>query len=467
MSQPQAPKPQQNFLQILMIAAMVFLGYQLFTAPNRAEQDKRTSAEILTEMHAMNSKLEDVSITKLYPVYESKLKAEAKEKGTPESELKQKILEGAILVVDTKLKSGAYRHKVFKEGDATRDLGYDKMFRGYDFFKPRYEGQSKSDIWANAAIEVAPTADFPETMVSAQEAYERIVTAIQPLAKENLVYGFIPGYAVIDFLVNLTGAQPWISYTLAAFVLALLVRIIVWPFTMKQLMWGKQMQQLQPRIKELQAKYQDKKTKQIKDPAAYQAETMAIYKEYGINPFSGCLPALIQMPFFLTIYQCMLTYRFEFTKGYFLWIHPGAGEFLGIPLATNLGERDYILVFLYMISMVGSTLLMPISDPENVKRQKLMGIGMAILFSVFMFFYSLPSAFIVYWIFTNILSTAQSLYGHSLPTPELKKVATATGGLLPNDVIEAKTSNGHIDPDFFGKKGTPKTNKPKKRSGKK
>ena len=185
---------------------------------------------------------------------------------------------------------------------------------------------------------------------------------------------------------------------------------------------------------------------------------MSIYQQYGINPLSGCGPMLIQLPFFIGIYQCMLHYRFEFTKGTFLWIQPGATSFLGIPLAPNLGERDYILITIYAISMVVSQWLMPITDPANARQQRILGFVVSVMASVFMFFYPLPAAFVLYWTFANVLATAQSLYAYKLPVPPLVKVATATGGVPVSDA-----ANGTVAPDFFGKTGTTKANKAKKR----
>ena len=82
------------------------------------------------------------------------------------------------------------------------------------------------------------------------------------------------------------------------------------------------MQQLQPLHEGDQGAILRQEDKAITDQAAYQAKTMELYKEYGINPFAGCLPALIQIPLFITVYQFMLHYQFEFQKGYFLWINP-------------------------------------------------------------------------------------------------------------------------------------------------
>lgn len=466
MSKPQAAPPRSNFLQLLLIGAMVFLGVQMFTAPQRASQSEETAAQLFTKLQEMNALLQDESAVRAFPMYERKVREEGKTAKRAQEEIDADVLKGAMLVVDTKLKSGDYRHQLYLQDRVAQDLGYKKMFRGYDFYKPRFERLSKTELWQNTRVEVTPTQNFPATEISPGQLYSDLVATIQPLAKEQKVWGVIPGFKLIDSLVALTGRQPWISYTAAAFILALLVRLIIWPLTARQLVWGRQMQSLAPLVKEIQAKYKDKKTGQVKDPQKLQMETMSLYREYGINPVAGCLPLLVQMPFFFAIYGCMLTYRFEFTKGYFLWVHPGATEFLGIPLAVNLGERDYILVALYMLSMIASTLMTPVSDPSQVKQQRLMGIGLAVFASIFMFFYSLPSAFIVYWISTNLLQMLQTYIGYRRPLPPLQKVATPTGGFFPFGTPES-APNGQPDTPFFGKTGTPRTTKATKRSKKK
>ena len=201
-----------------------------------------------------------------------------------------------------------------------------------------------------------------------------------------MVIGFVPGYDLIDFFIKLTGSKPGFSYWFAALLLALFVRLAVFPLAQKQFIWGRKMAHLQPYMKEIQAKYKDKKTGRPTDPQAQQAETMELYKKYGMNPLAGCWPMMIQMPLFLIIFYCMRLYQFEFTKGHFLWVQEGADRFLGIPLGPNLGERDPILIVIYGLSMVAATLMTPASDPSNARQHRLIGKGFAVMFSVMMFF---------------------------------------------------------------------------------
>ncbi|MDI9635033.1 YidC/Oxa1 family membrane protein insertase [Kamptonema cortianum] len=473
----QQPPPRSNFIQILLIGMMVFLGYQLITAPSRATPDNRKASEVFAELQQHHRDLMDVTMMRELRTYEKKVREEDKANSVPETQTENKILIAYALTADTIRKSGLYRHELYKAGRVDRDYGYKKLDKAYVFFKPKQETYYLDERWSTLSVPITPTPEVPATELTPKDIYSGLVKQLSPLAEAEPVWGFIPGFQLIDFLVQMTGAVPGFSYWFAALLLAIAVRAVIWPLVQKQIMWGRQMQQLKPRIDEIKEKYMDKKTKQVKDPAAFQADTLALYKTYGINPAAGCLPALIQMPLFLAVYQAMHHYKFEFVNGTFLWINPDSTRFLNIPIAPNLGERDYILVGVYMISMIASTMLMPVTDPSNYKQQRMIGLGIAVFFSIIMFFYSLPSAFILYWIFTNILSTAQSLISYRLPAPELKEVQSVKGGFLPN-IMEAAArqaeergdskpingkTNGQVSPDFFGKTGTPKANKAKKK----
>ncbi|HEY0868110.1 MAG TPA: YidC/Oxa1 family membrane protein insertase, partial [Fimbriimonas sp.] len=188
----------------------------------------------------------------------------------------------------------------------------------------------------------------------------------------------------------------------------------------------RQMSQLAPLTNEIKDKFKD-------NPQEQQARIMGLYKEYGINPMAGCGPMLLQMPLFFTIYQCMLLYQFEFQKGTFLWLNRSMSEQTNGFIAPNLGQVDYILIVLYGISMVISTLLTPVSDPTQIKQQRLIGVGMSVFFTILMFTgsFPVPAAFVLYWTFTNILATAQALRTYRLPAPPLVKVNAPGGGVYP------------------------------------
>jgi YidC/Oxa1 family membrane protein insertase len=124
--------------------------------------------------------------------------------------------------------------------------------------------------------------------------------------------------------------------------------------------------------------------------------------------------------------------------------------------------------------MVVSQLLMPVSDPTQVKQQRIIGGVMSVIITVGMFFYPVPSAFTLYWVFANVLATVHALYAYRLPAAPLEKVATVHGGAVPKkgrfiEMLEANMrqaqengapkTNGAIDPAFFGKTGSPRKGK--------
>ncbi len=88
------------------------------------------------------------------------------------------------------------------------------------------------------------------------------------------------------------------DWGLAIIVLTVLVRLALMPLTIKQTKSMYELQRIQPKIKELQAKYKDDKEK-------LQEETMKFYQENKVNPFGGCLPMLLQMPLLIALYQVL------------------------------------------------------------------------------------------------------------------------------------------------------------------
>jgi YidC/Oxa1 family membrane protein insertase len=464
MSQQQQP-PGKSIFNAIFFAAFIFLGYQLFFG-QKQQQDPRSRTEILESMRKNNQDLDDVTIFRSFTAYQAAIKKSVKEEAITEEDADTLEMEAAVLVADTQYKSGLYRQQ-----KGIDNWAYQKMTRAHQGMKPRFEKRDRyNGLWDKPyQVSAAPDLELGYTEISPGQLYDRMVEELKEASKGEKVIGLISGYWLMDWLVNLTGAVPGFSYWFAGLLLAILVRVIIWPLAHKQYMWGRKMAQLAPYTKEIKEKFTDKKTGKVTDPQGQQQETMKLYAEYGINPLSGCGPALIQMPLFLLVYQCMLLYKFEFTAGTFLWMHPGQANHLGfLQLAPNLGERDHVLVIIYMITMIAATLVQPVSDPTNKRNQRLMGVGIAVVFSVMMFFWPIPSAFVVYWVFTNILTSLQSMIAYRMPLPPLEKVQTGAGGKVPfgaGPVIDAQgAKQQNVNPDFFGSTGTPKRIKKKKKS---
>ncbi|MBQ7256672.1 MAG: membrane protein insertase YidC [Abditibacteriota bacterium] len=217
-------------------------------------------------------------------------------------------------------------------------------------------------------------------------------------------------YKIIDFLVKLTGSKPGFSYWFAIVLIAIVVKIVLTPLFNTQMRSMKEMQKIQPKIKALQEKYKD-------DQQKLGQETMALYKEHNINPLSGCLPLLIQMPILFFLFYVIKSYEIQFQKGTFLWIgstfeHHFSLNVLGQPgqvvwfCGANLAEADLILLVIYIIStFVSMKMNTPVADKQQADQQKMMSYMFPIMFAFL--FAGFPSAFLLYWLVFNIFQTIQ------------------------------------------------------------
>jgi YidC/Oxa1 family membrane protein insertase len=180
--------------------------------------------------------------------------------------------------------------------------------------------------------------------------------------------------AILNFMYSLIG-----NYGFAIMIFALLIKLIFFPLSRQMIMSQHKMQMIQPELKKIQQKYKD-------DKQRLNQEMMHLYKTYKVNPFTGCLPLLIQMPIFFALFRTLTT-SIEFRQASFIfWI-------------TDLSLKDpfYVLPISMGVMMLIQSLTTTI-DP----RQRLMVIFMPIL--MVWIFLSLPSGLQLYWFSYNILT---------------------------------------------------------------
>lgn len=208
-------------------------------------------------------------------------------------------------------------------------------------------------------------------------------------------------YRIMDFLVALTGRQSW-SYFLAILMVSVLVKLALTPLSNKQYGSMKEMQKLQPYITELQAKHKN-------DKELLGRKMMELYKEHGINPAAGCITMLPTIPIMYLLYYMIRLYQYQFSHGTFLWIGSGLSHAFPSILGINLGQPDWPLLLLYAGSMYVTQrmTITPSMDPQQAETQKMMTIMTPFMTTYFFYQYHLPSAFVLYYLIFNILSTAQ------------------------------------------------------------
>jgi YidC/Oxa1 family membrane protein insertase len=196
------------------------------------------------------------------------------------------------------------------------------------------------------------------------------------------------------------------TWGLSIIALTVIVRLILIPLTFRQFRSAQAMAALQPHLKELQKKHKG-------DKAKLQQETMRLYQENKVNPFASCLPMILQLPVFFSLY-----YAVSGRAGYLDKVTTAAihnASFLWLP---HLGERDpyYVLLVIYVISQLVSTELM--LTPTTDKQQKMLMRFMPVAFVFILFRF--PSGLFLYWITTNLWTIAQQLIiKRTMPAPEV------------------------------------------------
>jgi YidC/Oxa1 family membrane protein insertase len=213
-------------------------------------------------------------------------------------------------------------------------------------------------------------------------------------------------YAIINFFVNLFGGAKFsYSYALAILAISVLVRLALTPISNKQFASMREMQKLQPYVKEVQSKY-------AKDKEMAGRKVMELYKENGVNPAAGCLPMFFQLPILYLLYYMIRLYQFQFVHGKFLWVGSALSARYPDFIAPNLGQQDIPLLILYALSMYVTQKLTitPSLDPQQAEQQKTMAVMTPFLSTYLFLQWHLPSAFVLYYLIFNILSTAQQKY---------------------------------------------------------
>jgi YidC/Oxa1 family membrane protein insertase len=182
------------------------------------------------------------------------------------------------------------------------------------------------------------------------------------------------------------------NYGISIIILTILINVMFYPITQKSFKSMGKMQELQPRIAALKEKHRD-------DPQQLQKETLKVYKRYGVNPMSGCLPLLIQMPVFWALFTT-LRGAVELRSAVFI---PGWVPDLSLPdtVARIGGFPVNILPLLMTGTMLIQQLFFGTGTTSPGQSNKMMAF-MPVIFAFI--FYSMPSGLVVYWLFNNILS---------------------------------------------------------------
>jgi YidC/Oxa1 family membrane protein insertase len=233
-----------------------------------------------------------------------------------------------------------------------------------------------------------------------------------------------------DGMAPIFGKSSGASWALSIVLLTMAMRLLLFPLFVKQIKNQRAMNALQPKMKELQAKYKNDKEK-------LNQEMMALWKEHGANPFAGCLPLLVQMPVFFALFRVLNALKPD-SKGVYhshfagimtaeLTKSAGQAKVFGVPIAASFSSSHHTLSLLHasstsvkllsailIILMGASTFLTQRQllarsaaqgGADMPQQQKTLLYVLPVVFAVFGF--KFPLGVLLYWLTTNLWSLGQ------------------------------------------------------------
>jgi YidC/Oxa1 family membrane protein insertase len=190
---------------------------------------------------------------------------------------------------------------------------------------------------------------------------------------------------VLETLYSLTDLAGVGSYGLAIILLTIIIKMLLYPLTVKQVKSMKAMQELSPKMKKIQEKYKD-------NPQVMQQKIGALYQEAGVNPLAGCLPLLIQMPILMGMYYALFNFTYPSAE---------AAKFLWLP---SMSEADPLYI-LPILSALTTFLQQKMTTTEMNQQMKIMMTVMPLFIGWISL--SFPSGLVLYWVTMNVVQIAQ------------------------------------------------------------
>jgi YidC/Oxa1 family membrane protein insertase len=179
------------------------------------------------------------------------------------------------------------------------------------------------------------------------------------------------------------------NYGLAIILLTIIIKILFWPLTHKSFESMKGMQKIQPELTALKEKYKDNKEE-------FARQQLSLYKKYNVNPLSGCLPILIQIPVFIALYNALM-YSIELRHASFVsfWIN-------------DLSAKDptYIAPIVMGLSQFLQQKMTPSASMDPMQAKMMLFMPLVFTFM----FLSFPSGLVIYWLVNNVISIVQQYY---------------------------------------------------------
>lgn len=198
----------------------------------------------------------------------------------------------------------------------------------------------------------------------------------------DALVGYLQSFLTIFY--NLSEMIGYANYGVAIILMTIVIKMILYPLTVKQVKSMKAMQEMQPQMKKLQEKYKGK-------PEILQREMAALYKNSGVNPLAGCLPLIAQMPILIGIFYAIRDYTYIGSPS-FLWL-------------TNLSDADPLYILPILSALTTYIQQKQTMTDTNNQQAKIMMIFMPLFIGWISC--TFPSGLVIYWVVSNIMQIAQ------------------------------------------------------------
>ncbi|MFN7917590.1 MAG: membrane protein insertase YidC [Vicinamibacterales bacterium] len=230
--------------------------------------------------------------------------------------------------------------------------------------------------------------------------------AIDPVLAKAINFGMF-SVIVVPLLNSLNWIHGYVgNYGWAIFILTLLINIVLFPLNHKSVVSMRKMQEIQPEAKAIQERYAKLKAT---DPAKQKMnqELMALYRENGVNPASGCIPILLTLPVFLAFYA-LLTTAIELRGAPFIgWIHD-----------LSLPDPYYVMPILVGASQVLQQWMTPQAGVDPAQQRMMMIMPVVLIFV----FVTTPSGALIYWLVGNVWRIGQMQLTNYIHPPKVHVV---------------------------------------------
>jgi YidC/Oxa1 family membrane protein insertase len=224
-----------------------------------------------------------------------------------------------------------------------------------------------------------------------------------------------------DGIIKFFQGTIGLSWGLSIIALTFTVRLAVLPLSLSGIRSMRRLQLLAPKLKDINERYKN-------DPERKQRELMEVYKDNGVNPFASCLPFIIQIPFFIAIYQLLRSSTFREDV-----LSSGASQgFLVIKsvIEKPAGAEAAVLIVLFLVTTALSLLYTTATNPAAASgAQRYIFLALPVLFAPFIA--SQAAGLGLYWITTNVFSLGQQMIVQRImpapppPDPEEVKATKA------------------------------------------